>query len=491
MLLSQNHRPANSRNWVECLREVGEKLVARTKQLIKANRQLTGKIAESQRVEEALQQAEEKYRSIFENAIEGIFQTTPDGRYLSANPALARIYGYSSPEELKATIANIGHQLYVYPNQRAEFVEQIQQYDSVSGFESQIYRADGKIVWISENARAVKSSTGELLYYEGTVEDITAHKQAEEVLRRSEARLREQAAQLEKALHQLQCTQGQLIQTEKMSSLGQMVAGVAHEINNPVSFVCGNINHANQYTRDLLYLIHLYEQHYPQPVLEIQQAREDIDLEFLLEDLPKIFESMQMGADRIREIVLSLRNFSRLDEARMKPVDIHEGIDSTLLILRNRLKAHSDRPEIEVRKEYGNLPPVECYGGQLNQVFMNLLGNAIDALEQGYKEWERGRGDRDLFPNPKIEIVTRVLDMERVEIRITDNGSGMTVEAKQRLFEPFFTTKPAGKGTGLGLSISHQIIVEKHGGKFTCSSELGRGTEFAIEMPIKSVVSSQ
>jgi signal transduction histidine kinase len=281
-----------------------------------------------------------------------------------------------------------------------------------------------------------------------------------------------QASQLELALHDLQQAESRLIQTEKMSSLGQMVAGIAHEINNPVSFITGNLLHATNYIQDLLDLIDRYQQHYPNPDPEIQDYITEIDLEFLIEDLPKILSSMQVGADRIHEIVLSLRNFSRLDEAVRKPVNIHDGIDTTLLILHNRLKPSGNNPGITVIKEYGNLPPVECYAGQLNQVFMNILSNAIDALETE--------------PEPRrITIRTEVLNSDAV-IRIQDNGSGMTPCVIRRLFDPFFTTKPVGKGTGLGLAISYQIVVEKHGGLLKCLSEPGNGAEFWIQIPIAS-----
>lgn len=298
-------------------------------------------------------------------------------------------------------------------------------------------------------------------------------------LRQSEIHAREQAQQLEKALYNLQQTQAQLVQTEKMSSLGQLVAGIAHEINNPVNFIYGNLTHTNNYTQDLLNLLNLYQQHYPNPVPEIRAQAEAIDLEFLMADLPKILSSMQVGAERIRQIVLSLRNFSRLDEAQKKPVDIHSGLDSTLLILQLRLKANPERPAIQVLKEYGNLPLVECYAGQLNQVFMNLLANAIDALE------ERVVNADSLLPTPSIRIRTQVLNANQVSIQIADNGSGMTQEVQQRLFDPFFTTKPVGKGTGLGLSISYQIVVEKHGGQLKCLSAPGQGAEFIIEIPIQ------
>ncbi|WP_199249529.1 GAF domain-containing protein [[Phormidium] sp. ETS-05] len=340
---------------------------------------------------------------------------------------------------------------------------------------------------------------------------------------RTAAEVAERKAQeLEIALHQLSSTQSQLIQSEKMSSLGQMVAGIAHEINNPVNFIYGNISHVDGYTHDLLKLVELYQKHHPAVAPEIEACKEDIDLEFLREDLPKILASMKIGTDRIREIVLSLKNFSRLDQADMKPADIHSGIDSTLLILQNRLnpkskgemikrsrspKVNCDTPEIEIIKEYGDIPRTECYPGQLNQVFMNILANAIDALET-HSEESMAAG---IFFQPQITIRTSVVlrtsslsrfqgiqdgytsngktetanEEEFICISITDNGPGIKPEDKSRLFDPFYTTKPVGKGTGLGLSISYQIVVERHGGSLQCISELGQGAEFRIEIPLR------
>lgn len=342
--------------------------------------------------------------------------------------------------------------------------------------------------------RQVEERTAELRAINARLlQDIWDRQRVEDALRQSEAQLRQQAQQLQKALHELQQTQSQLIQAEKMSSLGQLVAGIAHEINNPVNFIYGNLSYAAQYIEDLLYLLKLYRQAYPNPTPEIIQQSEKVDLEFLMADLPKLLNSMKVGAERIRQIVLSLRNFSRLDEADKKRVDIHEGIDSTLLILQHRLKGKQGLPPIQVIKDYSILPPVDCYAGTLNQVFMNILSNAIDAIEQAYSQQKNTNTDdknssissNSECPLPMIRIRTEMIENERVVVRIADNGVGMPESVRSRLFEPFFTTKPVGKGTGLGLSISYQIVVEKHHGRLECISEPGKGTEFIIEIPIK------
>jgi PAS domain S-box-containing protein len=291
------------------------------------------------------------------------------------------------------------------------------------------------------------------------------------------------ARELEHTLAQLTSAQSHLVQSEKMSSLGQLVAGVAHEINNPVNFIYGNLTHANDYTQDLLHLIELYQNHYPEPVPEIQEEVDNIELDFLMEDLPKLLSSMKVGADRIQKIVASLRTFSRMDEAEMKAVNIHDGIDSTLMILQHRLKPKHNHPEIPVMKEYANLPLVECYAGQLNQVFMNVLSNAIDALE----ERDLQRSADEMRENPSIiSITTEMPKPDRVLIRIADNGPGIPETVGTRLFDPFFTTKPVGKGTGMGLSISYQIVTDRHGGSLQCTSSPGNGAEFAIEIPLKT-----
>ena len=336
--------------------------------------------------------------------------------------------------------------------------------------EYRLQHKDGSYRWILSRGMLLRDVHGVPYRMAGSHSDITKRKLAETALQESEARLKEQALELETALRELKKTQSQLIQTEKMSSLGQLVAGIAHEINNPVNFIHGNLNYAHTYITSLISLLNLYRHYYPQPVKEIWHKSEEIDLDFILSDLPSVLKSMEVGTDRISKIVLSLRSFSRLDEADRKPVDIHEGLENTLLILQHNLRKKVGSPKIEIIKSYGDLPLVECYAGQLNQVFMNILTNAIDALPKSIEQ-------------PIIQIKTDLIG-DRVVIAIADNGTGIDLEIQKHIFDPFFTTKPVGQGTGLGLAISYQIIVEKHGGTLQCFSELGKGTEFRIEIPL-------
>ncbi|MEH2193769.1 MAG: ATP-binding protein [Nostoc sp.] len=310
----------------------------------------------------------------------------------------------------------------------------------------------------------------------------TSFIQLEQVNNALELRVEERTTTLQKTLEELRRTQIQMIQSEKMSALGQLVAGVAHEINNPVNFIHGNLTHIENYAEDLLEFIQLYQYHYSNPVAEIQAEAKELDLEFIRDDLPKMLSSMKVGTNRIREIVRSLRNFSRLDEAEFKAVDIHEGIDSTLLILQHRLKEQPQRPAIEVIKNYSNLPPAICYPGQLNQVFMNILSNAIDALEDANQQ----RLATEIASHPNTIWIQTSLSEKEIMISITDNGLGITDTVLQRLFDPFFTTKDVGKGSGLGLTISYQIVTELHQGKLHCNSTLGKSAEFVITLPIKA-----
>jgi len=306
-------------------------------------------------------------------------------------------------------------------------------------------------------------------------QEVTERLAAEDALQtltmELEHRIQERTLALSQALQDLQKTQIQLVQTEKMSSIGQLVAVVAHEINNPVGFITGNLSFAEEYVSDLFELLNLYQTHYPNPIAAIANKIKAMDLEYVMADLLKILSSMTIGADCIRQISQSLRTFSRADASIKVPFDIHEGLNSTLMLLKYRLKTHTST--IEITTEYGELPLIRCYPGQLNQVFMNILANAIDAVEESILR------DFNL-----IQIKTEVTDSNSIIIRIKDNGSGMPANVKDRIFNYLFTTKPAGKGTGLGLSISHQIIVQNHGGQLSCNSVVGEGTEFIIELPV-------
>lgn len=311
---------------------------------------------------------------------------------------------------------------------------------------------------------------------------IFAARSAAEIERQlTEQELKQQNLRLEEALTQLKQTQVQLIHAEKMSSLGSMIAGIAHEINNPISFIHGNLDHAHQYFDDLLRLIQLYQQEYPQPCRLIQEELEIVDLNFIQTDLKKLLRSMEVGSQRIGDIVKSCRNFSRLDESISKFVDIHEGLDATLAIVESLLRSENLSSRIEVVKEYGDIPQVHCFPAQLNQVFLNLLKNAIDALEEA--DQKRNALNKSVANTNMIWIRTVLISENQIEISISDSGLGISDEVQAKVFDPFFTTKPVGKGTGLGLAISYQIIADLHGGKIEVDSRLGEGTTFTIRIP--------
>ncbi|QSJ16872.1 PAS domain S-box protein [Nostoc sp. UHCC 0702] len=466
------------------------------------------------RLIEQISESERRYRELVENLREIVFKCDKAGNITLLNKAWTLTLGYSTPECLNHPIDD-----YLHAEDREvwlNFLAQLDTQKDLACWELRFHHQNTEIIWLELSARS--EAQGEI---SGSLTNITERKRAqaalkeanaalqmrieqlrvenrqrqqtEAILLESKEQLKRQKQQLEATLQELQRTQAKLIQAEKMSSLGQLVAGIAHEINNPINFIYGNIIHVNQYIQDLMDLVCLYQEYYSNPLSDIEEKIKNIDLNFLLDDLPKVMASMQIGADRIREIVLSLRNFSRLDEAEIKPVDIHEGINSTLMILQSRIKGIENCIPIQVLKDYGKLPKVECYAGQLNQVFMNLLSNAIDAVMSRYENeaidrkqhqaLQDGDGKLSAF-TPMIQIYTEIVGDRYVAIRVIDNGIGMCEETKKRIFDPFFTTKPVGKGTGLGLSISYQIVVEKHGGILDCWSDVGQGTEFLIKLPI-------
>ncbi|MGF1990366.1 MAG: trifunctional serine/threonine-protein kinase/ATP-binding protein/sensor histidine kinase [Nostoc sp. ZfuVER08] len=421
-----------------------------------------------------LGRTEEFLRLIIDNVPQSVFWKDRNSVYLGCNRNFAEAAGLKSPEDI---VGKNDYEL-PWPDEDSDWYVKCDRRIMESGqAELNIIetwqRADGKQSWSNTNKIPLRDKEGSVFGILATSEDITEREEAEKLLQ-------QQKQQLEQALQELQTMQLQLVQNEKMSALGNLVAGVAHEINNPIGFIAGNIEPAKDYVQELFGLINLYQEKFPRPGSEIEDEIHAMDLNYLREDLPKLLDSMKLGVSRIRSISNSLRTFSRADQDYKVPFDVHEGIDSTILILRHRLKANENRPGIEIVKDYGQLPLVECFAGQLNQVFMNLLANAIDALE----EYNAGRTLEEILANPNcITIQTRVADSGgRVLIKIADNGVGMSPEVKQKVFDHLFTTKPVGKGTGLGLAIARQIIVEGHGGSLSCTSELGRGTEFVIQI---------
>lgn len=428
-------------------------------------------ITDRKQVEEALRESELKNRSLIKAIPDLMFRLNSEGVFLDYFPAKDEKNSQHSEDFVGKTIEEVltidlAYWTNHYLKQTLETRQpQIGEY---------VLQVEGQ--WRHCEARYVPCGGDEVL---AIVRDITNRKQTEAALRLAEIQERERALQLEKTLRELQYTQTQLIQAEKMSGLGQMVAGIAHEINNPINFIYGNLHHTHEYTEILLQMLQLYAKNYPEPVAEIQDFVEEYDIEFLMEDLPEILNSMKLGTERIRELVVSMRNFSRLDEAEKKQVDIHSGIDSTLLILQSKLKGGGERPLITVVKKYGKLPLVECYASQLNQVFMNIIANAIDALQEQKKPGV-------ILIETELKKAENETNVDEVLISISDNGPGMGKSTIKRLFDPFFTTKPVGKGTGLGMSIAHQIVVDKHKGKLKCLSDIGEGTTFEILIPVKA-----
>ncbi|MEM9265184.1 MAG: ATP-binding protein [Cyanobacteria bacterium P01_F01_bin.13] len=432
------------------------------------------------RLIEKLTESERRYRTLVENLREIVFECDRTGVLTFVNRAWTETLGHSVKGVIGQNLAQF------IDSNDVEKWEIALKTETDCCLELKFYGENGSMFWLE---LAMQFRSGETL--SGALIDITERKQAETLLKQTnealEDRVKQRTAELSRANQELQytiqrlrCAQGQLIHKEKMSSLGRLVAGLAHEINNPVSFVHCNLEPAQVYAQEMLLLLELYQQHYPQPVKSIQESLNSCDFDFIKNDFPRLLTSMEMGTERIRTIVNSLRNFSRLDEAAIKEVDIHRGIDNTLLLLNHRFR---EGKQIQLIKDYGNLPLITCFPEQLNQVFMNLLSNAIDALLDAEQTNLNGLNN-SVNAEPSITIRTRASNNFTL-VEISDNGPGIPKDVISRIFDPFFTTKPVGQGTGLGLSISHQIVVESHGGQISCISDIGEGATFRIQLPLE------
>jgi PAS domain S-box-containing protein len=455
-------------------------------------------ITERKAAEIALKHNEEQFRTLVANIPGAVYRCRMTSEwtmdFISDN--ICEISGYPASDFIQGQHRNFADIIHADDIDRVNAtVHACLEAQQPYILEFRIICADGTVKWMYEKGQGIADADGQVLWLDGVIVDITDRKVAEMQLHATIAeketlatQAQAQAQKIEQTLRTLQQTQSQLVQTEKMSSLGQLVAGVAHEINNPVSFIYGNISHANGYINDLFSLVKLYQEKYQEPEPAIAELTDAIEFDFVIDDLPKVMESMWIGAERIIEIVASLKTFSRMDEVDRKPADLHIGIDSTLMILRSQMKAQPDRSEIKIVRQYGEIPPVECLAGQLNQVFMNILGNATDALHEHETVCRAAAVAQGLEYVPTITITTSNIDHHQVQIRIQDNGPGISEAFRQRIFDPFFTTKPIGQGTGLGLSISHEVITEKHQGSLACETELGVGTTFIIQLPIADTV---
>ncbi|MEH2413550.1 PAS domain-containing sensor histidine kinase [Nostoc sp.] len=449
---------------------------------------------------EKLSESERRYRELVDSLREIVFKCDRLGNLNFLNRAWTNTLGYAIADVIGSALGN-----FIDLDDRhlwSETLEKLQTGVEVCQ-ELRFYHQTGVIVWLELSAQPQSETefSGSMINISDVYNELRLRKHAEALLKQTneelEARVEQRNIELIQAnqdlkvtLEQLKYTQAQLVQTEKMSSLSQLVAGIAHEINNPVSFIYGNLKSADEYTQNLFSLLDIYQKHYPQSVKAIEELTNLIELDFLRSDFPKLFKSMLMGAERIRDIVLSLRTFSRLDEASMKAVDINEGIDSTIMIIQNRLNSTNQRLQIEVIKEYGSLPLVECYPGHLNQVFLNILVNALDALEDSALKGRWTTKKFNMMDNPRIYIRTQLMEPDQVTISIADNGLGIPEATLKQIFNPFFTTKPVGQGTGMGLAISYQIITQKHGGSLECISQLGVGAEFIIRIPLQQLMSN-
>ena len=434
-------------------------------------------------VEAELMGSQQLLQLVMDTLPTAIFWKNRDSVFLGCNRNFAENAGLSSPDEI------VGKTDYDLPwkPEETEFYRACDRRVMLANqpefgiIEPQLNSA-GEQTWVETNKAPLHDSQGYVIGMLGTYQDVTQRKRAEVALQELNQKLELQTLDLRSALAQLKQSQLQLIQREKMSALGNLIAGIAHEVNNPVGFLVGNLQPAHDYIDNLFRIIDLYQAAFPNPGREIEQEIEAIDLEYLRQDFPQLLQSMHEGIDRIKNISTSLRTFSRSDINYQVPFNIHEGLDSTLMILKHRFKANGQRPAINVVKRYQEMPLIRCFPGQLNQVFMNLLANAIDALEESS---QASRCSDINAQSHQITITTELsICQQLVMVTVEDNGIGMTEEVQQRIFSDSFTTKEVGKGTGLGLAIAHHIIVEKHGGAIDVASTLGQGTAFVLTIPI-------
>ncbi|MDA0267197.1 MAG: ATP-binding protein [Cyanobacteria bacterium] len=435
-----------------------------------------------EKVEYDLQASRQLLQLVMDTLPEAIFWKDLNLAYLGCNQNFAEDAGRASPQEM------IGKTDYDMPwkTEEAEFYREcdrrvIESNQAEFGIIEPQLNGEGEETWLETNKAPLHDSAGNVIGVLGTYQDITQRKRAEVALQVLNQALELKNTELEEALARLNHSQIQLIQREKMSALGNLMAGIAHEINNPTNFLLGNLKPAREHLADLLGLLDVYQAEYPNPGDVVEDEIEAIDLPYIRKDFPKLLDSMGEGVKRIREISNSLRIFARSDAEEQVPFDLHEGLDGTLLILKPRLKADEQRPAIDVIKHYGAIPAVSCFPGQLNQVFMNILANAIDALEEG----NQGKSFAEIKAQPnRITVTTERSPCQKwTVVRIQDNGMGMTAANRAKIFDRAFTTKAVGKGTGLGLAIAHQIIVDNHGGTIEVHSTPGQGTEFILQIP--------
>jgi len=421
-----------------------------------------------------LQQSELRFKEIFNKSKDAIL-LLGDQEFIDCNRSAVKLFGYSQIQELCSI-----HPSEISPEFQFNGLSSFDQANAMitmafqngrHQFEWLHKQLNGGVFWAEVTLTLIPCDGKQVLYY--LVRDISDRK-------KSEALIQQKSQELEKTLQELQQSQLKMIQSEKMSALGNLVAGIAHEMNNPLGFISASLQQAKSIFVDIIEHLKLYQEIYANPGAKILDHREEIDLDYVLEDLPKILDSMVIACDRLTNVSTSLRTFSRADQDYKVLFAIHEGIDSTIMILKHRLKANEQRPAIKVVTNYGNIPAINCFSGQLNQVFMNILANAIDALDEANQEYSYAQ----IKESPNCITITTSIENNQVRIAIADNGIGMTEVVKQKIFEHLYTTKEVGKGTGLGLAIAQQIVVEKHRGKLDLESTLGQGTTFIITLPI-------